>query len=83
MWPIVVPKNGPRIGNLPKIVEDLVKATWKYAEPKAGATRGNIQMGTRGMAPSAITANQTYHAQVRPTATVLQTTFPTNTPNRF
>jgi hypothetical protein len=79
-WPIIEPKHGPRIGNLPKIVEDLVKATWKYAEPTDGAARGNIMMGTRGMAAPAHIANGVYHKQVRPVAPVLTTTFPTNTP---
>jgi hypothetical protein len=79
-WPIVVPKGGPRIGNLPKIVEDLIKATWKYTEPQDGAARGNIMMGTRGMAAPAHIVNGTYHTQVRPTTPVLRTQFPTNTP---
>lgn len=79
-WPIVVPRTAPPIGNLPKIIEDLVKATWKFAEPKAGAARGNIIMGTRGAAMPNDFANQTYHAQVRPTTPVIKTTFPVDTP---
>jgi len=75
-WQIVKPKHGPKIGKLPKIIQDLVKATWKFAEPKAGAARGNIMIGTRGMAAPSHVAHQTYHAQVRPTTPVLDTTFP-------
>lgn len=79
-WPIVVPKSGPPIGELPKLIENLVKATWTAAEPKAGAVRGNIIMGTRGAAAAPQLAQQTYHAQVRPTTPVIKSTFPTNTP---
>jgi len=61
----VVPKNGPpAAGSMPDVVKRMVKSTWKITEPKAGATRGNIMMGTRGMANPII--NPTYNPQVRP-----------------
>ena len=79
-WPIVVPNKAPLIGDLPKIIENLVKATWKYAEPKAGAARGNIIMGTRGMAAPGNVAAETFHAQQRPTTPNIKSTFPVDTP---
>lgn len=80
-WPIIEPKTAPLIGDLPRIIENVVKATWKFAEPKAGAERGNIIMGTRGAAAaSGQSVSETYHAQVRPTTANIKSTFPVNTP---
>ena len=79
-WKIVVPKTAPIIGELPQIVQNVIKMTWKFAEPSKGAQRGDIMIGTRipfgrGM-PNGV-QNQAYHSQVRPTKQML----PTGTPN--
>jgi len=72
-WPIIVPKTAPPIGDLPHLIEKLIKATWKYAEPSQGAGRGNLVIGTRG--GDATVDGDHYHSQVRPTKTVIDTTF--------
>lgn len=71
-WPIVVPKNAPPIGDLPTLIKNLIKATWKFAEPSKGATRGNISIGLRG---AQTRPTDIYHPQVRPTKSNIPTTF--------
>jgi hypothetical protein len=78
VWKIVVPKTAPRIGQLPQIIENMMKMTWKYSEPSAGAQRGNVIMGMRGGIAPSFVQNQTYHSQVRPTKPAIYTTLPNN-----
>jgi hypothetical protein len=78
VWKIVVPKTAPPIGRLPQIIENVLKSTWKYSEPKAGAQRGPVMMGTRGGAVPGFVQNQTYQPQVRPTTGKIFSTFPNN-----
>lgn len=72
-WKIMVPKKGPPIGNIPEIIQKMIASTWKYTEPSANAARGNITIGARGGGPA---SKDPYHAQVRPTASNINTTFP-------
>jgi hypothetical protein len=70
VWKTVVPKTAPRIGNLPQVVQDMIKMTWKIAEPAKDAPRlapnhNPVFMGTRGMAQNSF-ANATYRPQVMP-----------------
>lgn len=75
IWKIVHAKTAPPIGKLPQIIENVLKQTWKFAEPKAGAQRGNFMMGThRGNVPNSF-QKQTYHPQVRPVAQHMEVTF--------
>ena len=79
-WKIIVPKSAPRIGELPQIIQNVIKMTWKFAEPSIGAQRGDIMIGTRvpfGRGIPNGVQNQTYHPQVRPS----QQNLPTGTPN--
>jgi hypothetical protein len=76
-WKTVVPKTAPAIGNLPKVIDDMVKMTWKIAEPTDGAQRGapnhnQIFVGTRGTNTSTIAA-QTYHKQIQPYQSAIHT----------
>jgi hypothetical protein len=75
-WPIIVPKKAPPIGDLPSLIEKVVKATWKFAEPSKGAQRGDTIIGTRGGAVPTSTLTETYHSQVRPVKQVLTTGTP-------
>jgi hypothetical protein len=68
-WGWVSPKHAPPVGELPLVIRKMIKSTWKATEPKAGATRGNVMMGTHGMPQSlanVVYGGQTYHPQVRP-----------------
>src|SRR5580704_13027539 len=41
-------KTAPPIGNLLHLIEKVIKATWKYAEPSADSVRDPVTIGTRG-----------------------------------
>lgn len=76
-WQTVVPTKAPPVPiGLPDVFDRVLKSCWKLSEPKAGAQRGRQIVGTRGLAPSAATRAETYHPQVRPTATVATSLFP-------
>jgi hypothetical protein len=68
-----VPKTAPPIGNLPHLIEKVIKATWKFAEPSADSVRGPVTIATRG--GTVPEGNDPYHPQVRPTKTNITTTF--------
>jgi hypothetical protein len=71
-WKTVVPKTGPQLGDLPEVMERVIKSTWKFSEPKAGAQRGNHFIGTRGMPQTMANVYygaQTYNPQVNPLPT--------------
>jgi len=70
-WPIVVPKWGPPIGDLPTLIQKIMEVTWKFAEPSEFSAGGNLSIGLRGGAYTSST--DTYHPQVRPTQPVLKT----------
>ena len=74
-WPIAVPKGGPpvRQNHLPFLIREVIKASWKFAEPAHGTPRGNLSIGVRGGLGAVPT--DTYHSQVRPTSPVINTTF--------
>lgn len=75
-WKLIVPSSAPPVGKLPQIIENVLKSTWKYSEPSAGAQRGNIMAGThRGAVPAGI-QNQNFNPQVRPVKPAINTTFP-------
>lgn len=67
----VVPKTGPPIGDLPELIQRMIKSTWKLTEPSDTNVQGSrgITIGTRDGAVPASGAN--YHAQARPTKTML------------
>ncbi len=73
-WKIVKPKTAPPVGSLPLIIENMVKMTWKFAEPPRDAARSNVVIGARGQAAPAL--SQTYHPQVRPVKPDITTTYP-------
>jgi hypothetical protein len=58
-WKTVVPKTAPPIGNLPHLIEKVIKATWKFAEPSADSVRGPVTIGTRGGAVPEV--DEKYH----------------------
>jgi hypothetical protein len=73
-WPIIVPKAAPPVGDLPQLIQNVLKRTWKTAEPSF--FRGNITIGTRGgPAPE---LNDHFNSYVRPSKTVINTTFKNN-----
>ncbi len=77
-WKLIVPKTAPKIGRLPQVIEDVLKMTWKFSEPTAGAQRGNVFAAThRGNVPVNL-KTQTYHPQVRPVKPAISSTFPNN-----
>ena len=76
VWKIVVPKTAPPIGRLPQIIENMLKMTWKFSEPSAGAQRGNAMAGTHRGNVAASVQTQTYHPQVRPVKPAIYSTFP-------
>jgi hypothetical protein len=55
----------------------MIELMWKTAEPSATAQRGNVTMGTRGLAPAQLNIADKYNPQVRPTKAAIST----NTPN--
>lgn len=63
----IMPVNGPPLGHLPQIIQDMMNVSWKTAEPANGAPRKAALIGTRKQ-NMASTANGVYHAQVRPVA---------------
>lgn len=93
-WKTVKPESAPPLTPLPLVIQKLLKATWKYAEPSRGNSRGSlpgrgahgITIGTRGgAAPQGGSAQ--FAPQVRPTSPInaagqmhgIQTTFPSDT----
>lgn len=73
-WATIVPRTAPPIGDLPRLIKDLIKATWQFAEPSANSVRGAVTIGGRGAAVPR--GNEPYHPQVRPTSPVITSTFP-------
>jgi hypothetical protein len=79
---VIVPKTAPKVGRLPEVIEKVLKQTWKFTEPKVGAQRGQVFMGTRGMPQSLANVyygGQTYHQQVRPIGENIPVAYPTKT----
>jgi hypothetical protein len=72
-WKLVVPKSAPPIGDLPTLIKNVIKVTWKFAEPSKDAVRGPVTIGARG---GVVTPGKgPYHPQVRPTSPAITTTF--------
>lgn len=84
-WGIVKPKTGPPIGDLPELIKNLIKATWKFAEPDASkfdatharAASHGISIGARG--GGVPVGDYKFHQQVRPTKPDIHTTFMNDT----
>lgn len=74
-WQTIVPRSAPPVGKeLPVLVQKMIASTWKFAEPAAGAERGNIIIGNRPAVGRRTPGNHvaglqspTYSPQVRPT----------------
>lgn len=79
-WPIQELRNGPPIGDIPKVIQDLMNSTWKVAEPAAATRQGSMSIGTRGNAANQASAADTYHPQVRPTRENIPVVFGSATP---
>ncbi len=93
-WKIIKPESAPPITPLPLVIQKLLKATWKYAEPSWDNIKGSlpkhvahgITIGTRGGAAPQGGPVQ-FTPQVRPTTPVnaagvmhgIKTTFPNDT----
>ena len=77
-WNIVEPKTAPPIGDLPLLIKNLIKATWKVTEPTWDNQKGSlpghvahgITIGTRGGTPQGITIGQRGGAVPRPNPSV-------------
>jgi hypothetical protein len=62
-WKIIEPRNAPPIGDLPQLIQDLINATWRYAEPSPDNKKGvvprqrpqGIQIGARQQVAHGIT----------------------------
>jgi hypothetical protein len=109
-WGIIEPRNAPAIGDLPQLIQNLINATWEYAEPSPDNTKGmvprqrpqGIQIGARQQVAHGITigtrrelkdmitigkrdtalpntVGAQFTAQVRPTHSEIETTFPNKT----
>ncbi len=79
-WPIVELSNGPKIGDLPQVIQNLINSTWKRAEPAKDATRSaGFAIGTRGQTTT-LPSTDTYHPQVRPTRSNITVQFGSKTP---
>jgi hypothetical protein len=64
-WPFMELRHAPPIGDLPRLMQNLIDSMWKFAEPAKDAPRGPVTMGTRGQA--GFQPTDTYHPQVIPT----------------
>lgn len=94
-WKTIKPQSAPPIPPLPLLIQKMMKATWKYAEPSWDNTQGarpgkpahGITIGTRGGAAPSTSGLGLFNPQVRPTVPVdasgnqhgITTTFPTET----
>jgi hypothetical protein len=86
-WKLIQPKTGPAIGDLPLLIQNLIKSTWKFAEPTTvkgtspghvahGITIGSrdrgVTIGTRGGSGPRPNGSLLYNPQVAPTTQNLE-----------
>jgi hypothetical protein len=65
-WKVQKARSAPPIPKKPEVIKHMMKKIWQFAEPTAGAQRGNFVIGTRGGLNSAFAPNPTYSPQQRP-----------------
>jgi hypothetical protein len=67
-WKIVEPESAPPITPLPLVIQRMLKATWKYAEPARDNVRGMVpsQVGQGGIAIGARSHGITIGTRGRP-----------------
>jgi len=67
-YPTNVPKNQTGLPPIDPILKRLIESLWKRAEPAAGATRGAVQIGSRG--GTVTPQRDAYRPQTRGAATI-------------